>query len=271
MEPIMKRKAQRKEGIQLSYRRQAIKDYHLWDRSAGRPIQRGPFWDITKGAWEDRLPENAPLVAAHIYPQMLGLPIFRSIFGNEHHFYDLWGSRNCLLLPTSVAEAFDEWAITVVPNIPEDATLEQRKAWVASEIKDYKFRVLDPENWHLNQKISHDEKLGKDLDQERLHFRETSSLRPSVKYLYFWHCCAIMSKNYRLFHDLPPAEYLERMRDSKREKLLRRIEDSDPNILSGADIRSRTEFWHKIVRELALINEDPDFLLDWSMDLENRL
>lgn len=265
MEKISSRKAKRKLGVQKSFKRQLIKDYDLYDKSDSRKPQAWPLWNVANGAWEKgRL--RSSMIAAHIVPQMLGKTLLRKMFGGHHHFYDLYGSKNALLLPAILAYALDDWAITVVPNLPDDATEQERRAWVASSPKEYKFRVLDPWNEHLRKRFSsspEDTRLGRDLHQQRLCFRETSSFRPSVKYLYFHHCCAIMSRYHHLFYDEPRQGYSEFNHVKKRKELTLKSESD-----RGSALYSTARFWQRMVEELNSININPNLILDWSMELK---
>jgi len=265
MERITKTKADRKVGVQRSFKKQTIKDYKLMDQSLSSKPGERLFLNICTGTQEPEI-FKGEMVAAHIVPQMFGKRIMRKLFGDHHHFRDIFGSRNALILPQGVACALDDWAITVVPDIPEDPTLEERRRWVEMEPKEFKFRVLDSEHESLQQSVSSTDmmRVGRNLDQQRLKFKEGCDFRPSVKYLYFGHCCAIMRKHYKLFENDPPEEFLS---DKKVLKIMRKRE---LNGIKPTGLFSRTKFWLRTVRELQRMNEDADFLLDWSMDLREQ-
>ncbi|KAI0453398.1 hypothetical protein F5B21DRAFT_525939 [Xylaria acuta] len=73
-----------------------------------------------------------------------------------------------------VEKAMDEWAIVIVPDLPNDPTTNEVEAWITSAPRD------------------NDTRLGRDLDQPRLVFRGT--FRPRARFLWLWLACAILKR-----------------------------------------------------------------------------
>lgn len=211
MENMLRQKADRKLGVQTSFKKELIREYGL-RREQTSP--KSPIWNVATGAWEPYPDYRASLAPAHIVPQAFGKRLLRHMFGDKHHYDHLWGWRNGLMLPRDLAEAMDEWAVTIVPDIPDEPTPEQRRNWATSGVKEYKFRVLDPAHELLQTRVTTvegDMRTGADLDQCRLHFREDVELRPCTSYLYFWHCCSVLDQSLRLFQDAARSKAPEKM------------------------------------------------------------
>ncbi|KAF9075453.1 hypothetical protein BDP27DRAFT_1315044 [Rhodocollybia butyracea] len=266
MEKFLRRKVLHKDGIKKTFRRQLIKDHGLWDKSSSSSPSEGRIWNIVNGTWEPESRRSA-MTVTHIVPEMLGNALMKKVLGSQHHpFHSIYGMRNALLLPSGVVSAMNDWAITIVPDISENPTLEERQKWAALELKEFKFRVLDPNHLDLRERISgmpEDTRLGRELDQQRLQFRDGNPLRPSTKYLYFNHRCAVMNRFHHLFYEGIPQEGLKSTTPQRRKKLL-----SMDTMSKQAGLLSRTEFWNNMVQELKAIDHDTALLLDWGMELE---
>lgn len=259
VESTLHRKANRKEGVQRSFRSGVIRKYKLNDETLRSP-QHGPIWNAAAGGWER---ERHLMRAAHIVPQAFGKTLVRRLFGDHHHHEDLWGAHNALMLPRGVAEALDDWAVTVVPDVPDAPTEGEARAWAEGEPKEFKFRVLDPDHEMLAEPVGVGPvlRLGRDLDQSPLVFRPGCSFRPDTVYLYFWHTCAVMRMHYGLFRD---NSLLSRSRsDRKKAKRLGYKEEPTRQL-------SMDDFWRYKLKELKRLDENPKAVVDWSLELREE-
>ncbi|KAJ4344872.1 uncharacterized protein N0V89_012616 [Didymosphaeria variabile] len=269
------RKIGRSIGRQTSFRKGLIQTYgqqgeylniancHLWNMALngwepnvrGRRMAGLPELD-TQGATQEEL-EGSLLQAAHIVPQCFGTKMFRRIFGDAYHDEDFWAPSNGLLLPRGVAEAMDDWSITVVPENDNSSY----------PIRDFKFRVIDPTDERLNRRITFvkgDYRTGRDLDGARLFFPK--SFRPKLNYLYFNHCCAIIKKNRHLFHDSATDGIFLKARKAEQERT--QAEGREIWQAPFTQEYDLYEYWKRMLRDLARLDQHPHrTVVDWSMDL----
>ncbi|KAI1170887.1 hypothetical protein F4777DRAFT_89641 [Nemania sp. FL0916] len=183
------RRDQRERKDQRTFNKSLIRDYEL-----KHPTDHELEWSVAVGDYQ----RGSLLKAAHIYPYSWGQTLMTEFFGEECAD-ELLSSRNGLKLPFSLVRAMNDWAIVIVPDIEDDATVDQAKLWSEAPIHEYKFRVLDPTHPQLDYAVKQGQKCpwepllkGKDLDQVRLQFR--GDHRPRARYLWFWFCCAVLKK-----------------------------------------------------------------------------
>lgn len=179
----------RESSDQRAFKKNILRDYNLEpDRSDKN--KRGLYWSVVHGTWM----VDDVMTAAHIFPVSWGQKMMTEMFGDECKD-ELFSSRNGLLLPKGIKRAMDEWAIVIVPDLPNDPDINEVKPWIASAPREYKFRVLDHSHPELSKRISSsddDTRLGKDLDQSRLIFR--GNHRPRARFLWLWFACAILKR-----------------------------------------------------------------------------
>ncbi|KAJ0426880.1 hypothetical protein BJY00DRAFT_306873 [Aspergillus carlsbadensis] len=74
--------------------------------------------------------------------------------------------------------------------------LQGRKAncWVAREVRDYKFRLIDPK-WAGLERIVGGTTRFKDLDNRTLVFK--GGFRPAARYVFFHYCCQLLRLSWR--------------------------------------------------------------------------
>ncbi|KAI0855308.1 hypothetical protein F4860DRAFT_521658 [Xylaria cubensis] len=174
---------------QRAFKKNVLRDYDLEPGRCDK-TKRGLYWSVVHGTWivEDMF------TAAHIFPVSWGQKMMTEMFGDECKD-ELVSSRNGLLLPKTIERAMDEWAILIVPDLPNDPDIDEVKPWISSAPREYKFRVLDHNHPELNKRISNsddDTRLGRDLDQSRLVFR--GNYRPRARFLWLWFACAILKR-----------------------------------------------------------------------------
>lgn len=108
--------------------------------------------------------------------------LFHPVMGGKPNA--LSGTQNALLLSTTLASIWNEWALSVVPGIPKDATAEWRRAWAELEHRLYNSRVWDSENAHLKAfKGGDDGRWGSELDNQSVQFLEDVPVRPITSFL----------------------------------------------------------------------------------------
>lgn len=117
---------------------------------------------------------------AHVYHDSLGAIVEADILGTRCYRTP----ANILFLPRPITEAFDEWAITIVPQQVQDA------------MPGYQWTVLDPRHPKLQQPLARSNSTrivtGLDLDNAPLHFPRVGYSRPPPQPLLYFHaCCAI--------------------------------------------------------------------------------
>ncbi|KAI1355973.1 hypothetical protein F5Y01DRAFT_268171 [Xylaria sp. FL0043] len=179
----------RERSDQRAFKKNLLKDYNLEPERQDK-TKRGLLWSVAHGNWVI----NELLTAAHIFPVSWGQKMMTEMCGEECK-EELFSARNGLLLPTMIERAMDDWAIVIVPDLPNDPTIDEVKPWIASMPREYKFRVLDPNHPELNKRLSasdEDTRFGKDLDQSPLVFR--NDFRPRARFLWLWFTCAILKR-----------------------------------------------------------------------------
>ncbi|KAF8147431.1 hypothetical protein K438DRAFT_1989661 [Mycena galopus ATCC 62051] len=187
------------------------------------------LWSVATGTWE----HPKWLHAAHLLPQCFGDDVVppQRPYGPE-----------CL------GSAIDDGAITLAPDVPDhqDTRETRQLRWgpsVAGPVSEWKFRVWEPENVHLQYRLTLQPQktrarvchnIGRDLDGLRVQFVEGCRMRPSVQALYFLHWCAAM-----------------------RRRQMFEVDGTRPENAA----------WRELIRLLRELEGDAPVALDWSMDL----
>ncbi|CAN8101362.1 unnamed protein product [Discula destructiva] len=262
-----------KFGPQKSFRKTLTKEYKL--RQGADP--NWALWNIAAGTLEPRPSDkldhlisdsNTILKSAHFAPHSFGKRLFRTIFGDKHHNPHLWGPGNGLMLPKALCYALNAWAVSIVPDMPDDPTPDEASRWASAPVKEWKWRVLDRDNRELRKRItrvSGDLRTGFDLDQKRLCFVEGCDQRPQVAYLYFSHCLGVLNRYRCLFRDPTdaftwPAGDDQRKVDEAQVKRAREQLGWPP----GAS-KPMADFWREVIKDVQLLNTAPHTVLDWRM------
>ncbi|KAI1325193.1 hypothetical protein F5Y16DRAFT_378583 [Xylariaceae sp. FL0255] len=176
--------------LKRKWKKALVKDYKL-DPDTDEDRKKKMKWSVAQGMFVD----GAALIAAHIFPSSWGQKTMTEWFGEECA-NDLYSSYNGLLLPQVIEKAMAEFAIVIVPDLPNDPTTEQVKEWLNSEAPEYKFRVLNPEHPDLQSSLpGGDKRTGLDLDQTRLQFR--SKMRPRARFLWLWFVCSVLNQYWK--------------------------------------------------------------------------
>ncbi|KAI1445269.1 hypothetical protein F5Y02DRAFT_427011 [Annulohypoxylon stygium] len=131
---------------------------------------------------------KSQLTASHLVPHSLGPDMLVAIFGTNVQG-ELDTPHNGLLLSKDVETAMDDGAIVIVPDIADDPTTTQIEEWESAGVKQYKWRIVDPEAEALDVALqaasteSPNIMTIRDLDGKRLSFK--NDMRPRSRYLYF--------------------------------------------------------------------------------------
>ena len=81
----------------------------------------------------------------------------------------------------------------IVPDIVDQPTQQDVNTWEASDPREYKIRVLNPDHDLMKRLISGTDKIWADLDNERMKFK--TNFRPRARYLYFAYCAAMLRRS----------------------------------------------------------------------------
>lgn len=130
-----------------------------------------------------------------------------ALFGQEAQS-DLLSAHNSLILLHEGESALSYGAITIVPDIEDDALVDEGAlaGWAAvfSHIRGYNWKVIDPKAEDFLDMpfvpTSTGENSGmtiQDLDGKPLHFPPDSTFRPKVDYMYFLFVLSILKMAWR--------------------------------------------------------------------------
>lgn len=153
---------------------------------AGGPPFKGCAWSVATGEW---VPKQL-LIATPVFPATLGPSLAAHLVGTR----SAWQDKNGLLLPAPMKQAFEDWALTIVPRTS--------KIPIHPGGTEYIVRTTDPQHPSLSQELyprsqsfqPREPVVAKDLDGKTLAFvRET---RPWVYCLYFHSCCSVWKQVY---------------------------------------------------------------------------
>jgi hypothetical protein len=146
--------------------------------------------------------------AAHIVPHFLGPDALVALFGVNIEG-ELDTPYNGLLLPLAVANAMDDGALAIVPDIPGDPSTEEVAAWESKEPKEYKWKIMDDEAEILDQAFIDCNFMSiRDLGGQRLFFK--NDMRPRARYLYFLFTVAQLKLAWRHDYHKDPTKVLKK-------------------------------------------------------------
>ena len=174
---------------QSTFRKQLIEYYDSVDPEHAK---RRLLWCPIIGDWV----ESVNLYAAHIFGYMNGQETMTASFGPTEEA-ELWSPRNGLLISGTAEENFERGLYVIVPDIPENASVDEVSSWNMSEPKEYKIKIIDPTHPRIDSTV--DRKTGstwRELDNVRLRFRNDH--RPRARYLYYHYCTQILRRAWNM-------------------------------------------------------------------------
>ena len=133
--------------------------------------------------------------AGHIFPSKCGETAMETIFGRpEGGRSELFRAENGILWSTPAEERFEGGHFVIVPDIVDQPTQQDVDDWEASDPREYKIRVLNPDDVSMKRLIFGTDKIWADLDNERMKFK--TNFRPRARYLYFAYCAAMLRRSF---------------------------------------------------------------------------
>ena len=153
-------------------------------------------WCPITGSW---VPKSA-IRAAHIFPYGAGQKAMDQLFGrDENDKEELFEPENGIMMCGDAEKRIENGWMVLVPDVPADATTAQLEAWTKAKIKEYKLRVLCPENANMKKYMDMTEsRIWNDLDGQRVLFK--SDHRPRARYLYWQFAIALLRKAWQSDH-----------------------------------------------------------------------
>ena len=155
------------------------------------PDDRHDFhWCPIKSSWV----EESTIRAAHIFPYGAGQTAMDQLFGrDDNDREELFEPENGIMMSVDAEKRIENGWMVLVPNVPADATTAQLDTWSKAKVKEYKLRVLCPENANMKKYLDMTEaRVWNDLDGQRVQFK--SDHRPRARYLYWQFATALLRK-----------------------------------------------------------------------------
>lgn len=151
---------------------------------------------------------NGTVMGFPLVPHKIGAEVMTAVFGAHADGCGHLGTafNGLLVQDTEVAKALEDGAISVVPDLPSDATAEQVAEWEANNPKEYQWVVIDDSSEYLEDIISLMEfyDVVGCLDGKRV-FLKGDWIRPSPRYLYFHFVMAQLKLIWRYQQNPTPA------------------------------------------------------------------
>lgn len=116
--------------------------------------------------------------------------------------------NNGLLLHQAVKKAMDDGVIAIVPDIVDNPSTEEVAVWENSSLKDYKWKIIDPEVIEVNKEGLVNPMTIRDIENRKLSFK--NSMRPRARYLYFLFALAQLKLAWRQKYLQDPKAVLEK-------------------------------------------------------------
>ena len=147
-------------------------------------------WCPITSSWVDA----GSIRAAHIFPYGAGQTAMDQLFGrDDNDREELFEPENGLMMSMGAEKRIENGWMVLVPDMPADATTAQLDTWSKAKVKEYKLRVLCPENANMKKYLDITEaRVWNDLDGQRVQFR--SDHRPRARYLYWQFAIALLRK-----------------------------------------------------------------------------
>ncbi|KAI1770240.1 hypothetical protein F4818DRAFT_455858 [Hypoxylon cercidicola] len=156
---------------------------------------------------------KSTITAAHLVPHSLGNDMLVALFGGNFEG-ELDTPNNGLLLHQIVKTAMDDGVIAIVPDIADNPSTEEVTLWDNSDLKDYKWKIIDPEAQILDEALEvNREDLAnpmtiRDIENRKLSFK--NSMRPRARYLYYLFALAHLKLAWRQEYRQDPKAVLEK-------------------------------------------------------------
>ena len=150
---------------------------------------------VTKEYWHP-----SSMQAGHFYPWKYGQTNMDAIFGpmgDSTGGSELMKAENAILWSQEAEERFSKRLFVIVPNIPDNPDQSQVETWEATPVRDYKIRIIAPENKLMSGEVHsslNSQKIWRDLDGTKVEFK--SEWRPRARYIYFAYCCAMLAESF---------------------------------------------------------------------------
>ena len=133
--------------------------------------------------------------AGHILPSKCGEATMAAIFGPpEGGQSELFRAENGILWSTEAQQRFEGGHFVIVPHIVDQPTQQDVDTWEASDPREYKIRVLNPNHGMMKCLVLDTGKIWTDLDNERVQFK--TNFRPRARHLYFAYCAAMLRRSF---------------------------------------------------------------------------
>ncbi|XXH02512.1 hypothetical protein Hte_008888 [Hypoxylon texense] len=151
------------------------------------------------------------ITAAHLVPHSLGNDMLVALFGGNVEG-ELDTPNNGFLLHQIVKTAMDDGVIAIVPDIANNPSTEEVTVWENSGLKDYKWKIIDPEAQILDEalEVNREDPVNpmtiRDLENRKLFFK--NGMRPRARYLYFLFALAHLKLAWRQEYRQDPKAVL---------------------------------------------------------------
>ena len=150
------------------------------------PTDPGLQWCPITEMWANK----DTLTAAHLFAHRHGQAAMDNIFGEQDE-PELFSPRNGILMLTIAEKRMDKGLFVIVPNVPDDHSQDDVSNWHQTAVKEYKIRVLEPEDPLMQEHIV-EGRCWNELDGKRVNFR--NDFRPRARYLYFVYCTVMLQR-----------------------------------------------------------------------------
>ncbi|KAI2627631.1 hypothetical protein GGR54DRAFT_652465 [Hypoxylon sp. NC1633] len=156
---------------------------------------------------------KSTITAAHLVPHSLGNDMLVALFGGNIEG-ELDTLNNGLLLHQMVKTAMDDGVIAIVPDIADNPSTEEVAVWENSGLKDYKWKIIDPEAQILDEalEVNREDPANpmtiREIENRKLSFK--NNMRPRTRYLYFLFALAQLKLAWRQEYRQNPKAVLEK-------------------------------------------------------------
>lgn len=161
-------------------------------------------WCPITGSW---VHENT-IRAAHIFPYSAGQTAMDELFGRDaNDREELFEAENGMMMSVDAEKRIANGCLVLVPDVPNDATAMVYDEWTKANIKNYKLRVLQPNDKSMrtalpgsraNEESGKDRRHWHELNGQKVTFR--SDFRPRARYLYWQFAVSLMRKALQTQH-----------------------------------------------------------------------
>lgn len=164
---------------------------------------RSCIFDCVSGEYQN----DSAMVVTHIVPPKLGQETITALFPFDSP-PDLLSPDNGVIVPHAVAEALNNGALAIVPNLADEdyKSPEALAEWEASSPREYKWIIVDEAAEDiLNAPYAPGPDINgqvtfltvRQLDNKPLHFRPDCPHRPSTRLLFFAYVFAVLKTIWR--------------------------------------------------------------------------